>query len=61
MSFHVPKTFDEVMHSPITLITGTAAITTAVICAYYNMRNAQGNILLDEAAENLITMAQAII
>ena len=61
MALHIPKDFNEVVHSPVTLVTGTALITTAVLVAYNNIRNADGDILLDVATSNLVSLAQMMI
>lgn len=60
-NLHIPRTMGEVLHSRITLVTGTAAATTAVIFAYNYMRNADGDILLDVATGNLISMVQTML
>jgi|GEM_PF-3670314 len=60
-NLHVPKTLNEALHSPITLVTGTALAATAVLLCYAYMRNADGEILLDVAGANLISMVQMMI
>ena len=57
-TIHVPSTFQEVIHSPVTLVSGTALISTMVIVAYSFMKNAEGEVLLDVAAENLVSWVQ---
>lgn len=61
MAMHVPKNFNEVVHSPVTLVTGTALLTTIVLVAYNHIRNADGEILLDVATSNLISMMQMMV
>ena len=61
MALHMPKNFSEVIHSPVTLVSGTALLTTAVLVAYDNIRNADGEILLDVATGNLISFVQIMI
>lgn len=60
-NLHVPRTLAEVVHSPITLVTGTATLTTAVLLSYQYIRNADGNLLLDVAFGNLFSMVQMMI
>ncbi len=61
MALHIPKNFNEVVHSPVTLVSGTALLTTAVLLAYDNIRNADGEILLDVATNNLVSFVQMMI
>lgn len=60
-TLHIPKSFNEALHSPITLVTGTALTATAVLVAYSYIRNADGKILIDVAGANLISMVQMMI
>ena len=53
MSFALPATMKELMHSEIALVTGTALLTTAVLCSYHVMQNADGQGLLTVAISNL--------
>ena len=44
------------MHSEVALVTGTALLTTAVLCSYHVMQNADGQELLAVAVSNLALM-----
>ena len=56
MSFALPKSLKELMHSEVALVTGTALLTTAVLCSYHVMQNADGQELLAVAVSNLALM-----
>jgi len=56
MSFELPKSINELMQSRVALIIGTAALTTAVLCAYNVMVNADGQTLLVTATKNLMSV-----
>jgi len=56
MNLAMPRNFNEFLHAPITLITGTALCTTAVLCAYHVMKNAEGELLLATAVTNLMSL-----
>lgn len=58
---HIPRNWNEIIHSPVTLVTGTAFITAAVLLSYNYMMNADGEVLLDVAVDNLISMVQLVI
>ena len=58
-NLHIPKNFQEVVHSPVTLVSGTALLATAVILAYNFIKN--GEVLIDVAAGNLISMVQMMM
>ncbi|NCP67554.1 hypothetical protein GW756_04755 [bacterium] len=60
-NLHIPKNFQEVVHSPVTLVSGTALLATAVILAYNFIKNANGEVLIDVAAGNLISMVQMMM
>jgi len=55
MDLTMPKSMHELMHTRIALVIGTALMTTAVLCAYYVMHNADGYDLLSVAVTNLIS------
>lgn len=54
MDLSMPKNLNEFMHSRVALVTGTALMTTAVLCAYHVMVNADGQTLLLTAMTNLL-------
>lgn len=60
-NLHVPKNLHEALHSPVTLVSGTALLSVMVLVAYKFIKNAQGEVLLDVATENLVSMVQMMM
>jgi len=58
---HTPKNLQEAMHSPVTLVSGTALMAVMVLLAYRFIKNAQGEVLLDVATVNLVSMVQMML
>lgn len=60
-NLHTPKNLHELLHSPVTLVSGTALLAVMVLLAYHFIKNAQGEVLLDVATENLVSLVQMMI